>query len=122
MLQVARVAKSFGGRTLFSDVSWTVNDGDHVGLVGPNGAGKTTLLKIIAGDEPRDSGNVKLGKDVTLGYLPQEVARTTQGTILEHVLSGRPDITAARKRLETLESTRPLQRIRCTSKSRSSKN
>ena len=104
MLQVTRVAKSFGGRTLFSDVSWTVNDGERVGLVGPNGAGKTTLLKIIAGDEARDGGAVTLGKDVRLGYLPQEVTRATHGTILEHVLEGSAEIMQARRRLADVEA------------------
>ncbi|HSI05985.1 MAG: ABC-F family ATP-binding cassette domain-containing protein [Myxococcota bacterium] len=104
MLQVTRVAKSFGGRTLFSDVSWTVNDGERVGLVGPNGAGKTTLLKIISGEEPRDGGAVTLGKDVRLGYLPQEVTRATHGTILEHVLEGSAEIMQARRRLADVEA------------------
>ncbi len=104
MLQVSRVSKSFGGRTLFSDVSWTVNAGERVGLVGPNGAGKTTLLKIIAGDEPRDGGAITLGKGVSLGYLPQEITREAHGTILGHVLEGSSEVMTARRALAQVEA------------------
>ena len=104
MLQVTRVSKSFGGRELFRDVNWTVNAGERVGLVGPNGAGKTTLLKIIAGDEPRDGGAIVLGKDVRLGYLPQEVTREANGSILSHVLEGSAEVMQARRELEGVEA------------------
>lgn len=103
-MQVTRLEKRFGGRTLFQDIAWTVNANDRVGLIGPNGAGKTTLLKIIAGEEPHDGGAVTLGKDERLGYLPQEVTRERTGTVLEHVLGGRGDILAARKKLEQVEA------------------
>ena len=56
MLTLTGITKSFGGRTLFEDVSLQVNRGDRIGLVGPNGAGKTTLFTLILQSEQADAG------------------------------------------------------------------
>lgn len=72
MLQLDQLALHFGERTLFEDLSVTINKGERIGLVGPNGAGKSTLLKIIAGELNADSGKVKMGNADTVGYLPQD--------------------------------------------------
>src|SRR5689334_7617264 len=60
-----------GGDLLFSDVSFHVSPGDHVGLVGANGVGKTTLFRVIAGELPGDEGEAKVGG--RLAYMPQNV-------------------------------------------------
>ena len=83
---VSRLAYSHpGGDRLFSDVSFRMSPGDHVGLVGANGVGKTTLLRILAGELSPDEGEVSLGGVV--GYMAQDVgavddARTVRGLLL----------------------------------------
>ncbi|MEX1011583.1 MAG: ABC-F family ATP-binding cassette domain-containing protein [Balneolaceae bacterium] len=72
MLQLDSITLRFGERTLFQDVHCTINPGERVGLAGPNGAGKSTLMKIITGDFEPDSGEVLLGGNRTVGYLPQD--------------------------------------------------
>ncbi|MEZ5311232.1 MAG: ABC-F family ATP-binding cassette domain-containing protein [Microthrixaceae bacterium] len=88
MITVSGLAKSFGGRTLFEGVSFKLVPGRRVALVGGNGVGKTTLLEIIVGDQVPDSGEVHIGKDTRVGYLPQELTEQVDGTVLEEVLRG----------------------------------
>ncbi|MBC7677449.1 MAG: ABC-F family ATP-binding cassette domain-containing protein, partial [Pseudorhodobacter sp.] len=68
------VSLSFGGRTLFDDVTWRVGPGDRIGIVGGNGAAKSTLLKILVEQVHPDSGTVRVGQTVKVAYLSQEVA------------------------------------------------
>ena len=56
ILNAQGLSKRFGAVPLFQDLSFTVSDGDHIGLIGPNGAGKSTLLKVLAGEEDADGG------------------------------------------------------------------
>jgi ATP-binding cassette subfamily F protein uup len=72
LLTAESLTKSYGARPLFSNLSFALNDGDHVGLVGPNGSGKSTLLKILAGTEDPDSGARVVRKSVRIGYVPQD--------------------------------------------------
>jgi ATP-binding cassette subfamily F protein uup len=72
LLSSENLTKAYGARPLFENLSFTVFDGDHIGLVGPNGSGKSTLLKIIAGVEDADSGTRALRKGVRVGYVPQD--------------------------------------------------
>lgn len=72
MIQLSGLTKSFGERVLFDNVTWTVTDGDRVGLCGPNGAGKTTMLRILAGLDEPDRGQVVRPAALTVGYLPQD--------------------------------------------------
>ena len=72
LLTAELVSKSYGSRPLFENLSFTLDEGDHVGLVGPNGSGKSTLLKILAGVEDADSGSVALRKGIRVGYVPQD--------------------------------------------------
>ncbi|HYH08831.1 MAG TPA: ABC-F family ATP-binding cassette domain-containing protein [Thermoanaerobaculia bacterium] len=85
LLSCEALTKSFGSRPLFEDLSFTVSEGDHVGLVGPNGSGKSTLLKIIAGAEEPDSGTRALRKGVRVGYVPQDPV-FAPGKTVEEVL------------------------------------
>jgi ATPase subunit of ABC transporter with duplicated ATPase domains len=72
MISVSKVAKSFGGRTLFEDVSLQLNAGARYGLVGANGSGKTTFLKILAGDEPASEGSFTIATGARVGVLRQD--------------------------------------------------
>jgi ATP-binding cassette, subfamily F, member 3 len=83
MLTVSSITKSFGGRTLFADVSFPVNREDRIGLVGPNGAGKSTLFSLILGQDTPDEGSITFQRGVTVGYLPQESAPAGNETVLE---------------------------------------
>jgi ATP-binding cassette subfamily F protein 3 len=83
MLTLAEISKSFGSRTLFEDVSLSINQGERIALVGANGAGKTTLFSIILGEISPDHGSVVLDRHTTLGYLPQETAAIGEETVLQ---------------------------------------
>ncbi len=72
ILNAQGVSKRFGAVPLFENLSFTVSDGDRIGLIGPNGAGKSTLLKVLAGDEDADAGEVATRKRARIGYVRQE--------------------------------------------------
>jgi ATP-binding cassette, subfamily F, member 3 len=102
MIQLTGLTKSFGERVLLDDVTWTVADGDRVGLCGPNGAGKTTLLRMLAGFDEPDRGAVTKPTGLTVGYLPQDG--------IEH--SGRPLFDEAALAFEPLlEARAEIDRI-----------
>ena len=73
VLTIKGLTKSFGERTLFSNLSLEVAGGERIALLGDNGSGKTTLLKILLGEEETDAGKVRMGPTVKVGYLPQHV-------------------------------------------------
>ena len=72
VLEVTRLAKSFGNNRLFSDISFEIKRGEHVALIGDNGTGKTTLLKIINEMIPFDAGEISFGTNVHVAYYDQE--------------------------------------------------
>jgi ATP-binding cassette subfamily F protein uup len=72
ILNAQGLTKSFGAIPLFRELSFTVSDGDRIGLIGPNGAGKSTLLKVLAGDEDAEAGDVAIRKRAQIGYVEQE--------------------------------------------------
>lgn len=102
-LSINNITKSYGIETIIKDISFAINDGEKVGLVGSNGAGKTTLFKIIAGKLEKDSGQIFLGKDLTLGYLEQNVKSSSENTLLEEALLCFEDIIKLEKELRILE-------------------
>ncbi|MBP3317079.1 MAG: ABC-F family ATP-binding cassette domain-containing protein [Alistipes sp.] len=79
MISLDNLNVSYGGWTLFDNVSFLINDKDRIGLVGKNGAGKTTLLRIITGEQQPTEGAVTINGECSIGYLPQQmrVADTT---------------------------------------------
>ena len=79
MISLDNLTVSYGGWTLFDDISFLINPKDRIGLVGKDGAGKTTLLRLIVGEQEPTSGAVTRNGDCTIGYLPQQmkVADTT---------------------------------------------
>jgi ATP-binding cassette subfamily F protein 3 len=89
MLTVTSLSKSFGTRTLFSNLSFSMTAGDRLAVVGPNGSGKTTLLEILTGAIEYDSGSIHLQRGATMGYLEQEVAADSDKDLLGEVASAR---------------------------------
>ena len=71
VIEANHISKAFGDRVLIDDLSFKIPKGAIVGIIGPNGAGKTTLFKMIAGQEKPDSGEIRLGDTVDLGYVDQ---------------------------------------------------
>ena len=86
-LQVENISKSYGDRTLFSDISFNINEGDKIALVAPNGTGKSSLLKILAGVEHSDrGGEVKFMKDIRVAFLDQNMVFDPKRTIFEELI------------------------------------
>jgi ATP-binding cassette subfamily F protein 3 len=83
MITVNDISVQFGGTTLFSDVSFAINENDKIALMGKNGAGKSTLLKIIAGEAKPSTGNVSAPKDAVIAYLPQHLLTKDGATVME---------------------------------------
>jgi ABC transport system ATP-binding/permease protein len=72
LINVRSISKAFGADPLFQNVSFTVSEGDRIGLIGPNGSGKSTLLRILAGTESTDDGEIAVRKRIRLSYVEQE--------------------------------------------------
>ena len=83
MITVNDISVQFGGTTLFSDVSFAINENDKIALMGKNGAGKSTLLKIIAGQSKPSTGNISAPKEAIIAYLPQHLLTTDGATVME---------------------------------------
>src|SRR5215467_9144 len=86
MLQGQHLRKSYGAVTVISDVSFILNDHQHVGLTGPNGVGKSTLLRCLTGAEHLDAGTiVKSPPDLSIGYLTQSIGDLGERSVGEVV-------------------------------------
>lgn len=83
MISVDGLTVEFGGFTLFDDISFVINKKDRVALTGKNGAGKSTLLKILAGQQVPTHGTISIPKDITIGYLPQQMVLSDLNTVRE---------------------------------------
>ena len=103
VLSVQAVAKRFGERLIFSDVSFRLAHGDRVGLVGPNGVGKTTLLRIVAGFEPADAGNVALARGTRIGFLEQELLADAPGDVEQHARGAAAHLRELEAEMRALE-------------------
>lgn len=87
LLDVQHLTKSIGDLLLFEDISFSVAEGQHVGLIARNGAGKSTLLNIITGSEDYDGGSVVFRRDLRVGYLEQTSRFNPAATVLEACLA-----------------------------------
>ncbi|MEG2100537.1 ABC-F family ATP-binding cassette domain-containing protein [Flavobacterium sp. FlaQc-28] len=83
MITVNDISVQFGGTTLFSDVSFAINENDKIALMGKNGAGKSTLLKIISGQSKPSTGSISTPKDAVVAYLPQHLLTKDGSTVME---------------------------------------
>ena len=83
MISVDGIAVEFSGDTLFSNVSFVINENDKIALMGKNGAGKSTMMKIIAGVQKATKGNVRCPKEAVIAYLPQHLLTDDDCTVFE---------------------------------------
>ena len=104
MLQLTDLSLAFGGQELFHRLNWQLNRGDRVGLIGPNGAGKTTLFRLMMGQLEPDAGRVQCGREVSLGYLPQEGAPIGGRSLFEEARSALPELGAIQRELARLHA------------------
>ncbi|HEX6923963.1 MAG TPA: ABC-F family ATP-binding cassette domain-containing protein [Longimicrobiaceae bacterium] len=95
ILSLQNLSKSFGTRTLFNDVSLSIEEKEKVGFVGVNGSGKSTLFRIIAGLESPDRGAMAVRRGASIAYLPQEPDFAEGATIGSAVRSGHPEMEEA---------------------------
>jgi ATP-binding cassette subfamily F protein 3 len=85
VLEVHKLKKLFPDRTLFSDLSFTLNDDERLSIIGLNGVGKTTLLKMILGEEEKESGVISIANNLSIGYLPQEIAIRETTSLIDYM-------------------------------------
>jgi ATP-binding cassette subfamily F protein uup len=91
LLNAQEIKAAFGARPLFEGVSFTLEDGERIGLIGPNGAGKSTLLRILAGAAAPDEGQVARRRGLRVGHLEQVPRLTAGATVLATIMEGIPD-------------------------------
>jgi ATP-binding cassette subfamily F protein 3 len=121
LVDMNQVTRLHGGRTIFQNLQWTIQDREKIGLVGVNGVGKSTLLRTLAGIEPPDSGSIVLRRGARVAYLAQEYAGTPGRAVLDELLAVRTDlhqleaqIAAAEARMgdpEVSNDMRALERV-----------
>ncbi|GAB1430519.1 ABC-F family ATP-binding cassette domain-containing protein [Ignavibacteria bacterium] len=92
LFSAANLTKIINDIPLFENISFGMEEGEHIGLIGRNGVGKTTLLRILAGRDEPDGGNVAFNKEISREYLEQLPSFDRHSTALEAVLSGKPEI------------------------------
>ena len=104
MISVSSLEKAHGGRTLFRNVTFRLLPGRRIALVGGNGVGKTTILEIVVGHQQADAGDVHRTKDLSVGYLPQDLTDEVHDTVLAHVMAGAGDLAGMENELRSLEA------------------
>lgn len=102
MFSVEGLTVEFGGFTLFDNVTFVVDKKDRIALVGKNGAGKSTMLKIFAGLNEPTKGRVSMPKDVTIGYLPQQMQLSDERTVMEEASLAFDHIMQMEQQIERL--------------------
>ena len=102
MISLDNLTVSYGGWTLFDNISFLINPKDRIGLVGKNGAGKTTLLRIITGEQQPTSGAVTINGECTIGYLPQTMRVADTTTLVEETAKAFDEVLRLEAEIESL--------------------
>ncbi len=102
MINIHNLSVSFQGEYLFEKITFQLKAGDRVGLVGKNGAGKSTLLKIISGEQEYDGGQIAKDKELSIGFLKQDIDFTIGRTVLEESYEAFTEIKKLEKQLEEI--------------------
>jgi ATP-binding cassette subfamily F protein 3 len=103
LLSFDGVSAEYGATTVFSDLTFSLQPGQRLGVVGPNGAGKSTMLKLISGEIHPAAGKISKERRARIGMLDQFDADLTDNTVLEQTISARADLLELRHRLHQLE-------------------
>src|ERR1019366_8551846 len=94
VLMVRDLSKSFGTKKLWQNIGFFVKRGERIGIIGPNGSGKTTMLDVLLGHTPSDTGTVKWGANLSLGYYDQKLDDfDPDSTVLEEAAADREGVT-----------------------------
>ena len=103
LLDVQNVSKAFGAHVLFENISFSIGEGQHVGLIAKNGTGKTTLLSLLSGKESVDSGSIIYRKDIRVGFLEQQPKFDPEESVLDACFNhnGDPDKILKAKQILT---------------------
>ncbi|MEP7190873.1 MAG: ATP-binding cassette domain-containing protein, partial [Roseiflexaceae bacterium] len=101
---INNIARIHGGRTIFKSISWTIQDGEKIGLVGLNGVGKSTLLRTLASLEQPDAGAITLRRAARVAYLPQEYSGEPGRMVLDELLAAREDLSALEQGISAAEA------------------
>ncbi len=104
MLNAHNITVTFAGEDLFSGITFKLNPGDRIGLVGKNGAGKSTLLKVIAKEQYHSAGTLAFEKEISIGYLKQDIDFEGGKTVLEEAYSAFKEIKSIEKKLEKVNT------------------
>ena len=104
MISVDGLTVEFGGTTLFSDISFQINEKDRIALMGKNGAGKSTLLKILAGVRQPTRGKVTASKDCVIAYLPQHLMTEDGRTVFEEASQAFAHLQEMEKEIEAMNN------------------
>jgi len=104
MLNIHNLSVSFQGEYLFEGITFQLTPGNRVGLVGKNGAGKSTLLRIISGEQEYDEGQIAMDKEVTIGFLKQDIDFTKGRTVLEESYEAFTEIKKLEQQLEEINT------------------
>jgi ATP-binding cassette subfamily F protein 3 len=102
MITVNDISVQFGGTTLFSDVTFSINENDKIALMGKNGAGKSTLLKIISGQSKPSTGNISAPKEAIIAYLPQHLLTTDGATVVEEASKAFGEIFSMKSEIDEI--------------------
>ena len=103
VLSCKNICKSYGINTILKDITFSINEGDKVGIIGSNGEGKTTLFKILSKELSQDEGEVFIDKNKSLGYLAQHLALDSCNTIYDEMLSVFEDLQKLENKIKDLE-------------------
>ncbi len=102
MITVNDIAVEFGGTTLFSEVTFAINENDKIALMGKNGAGKSTLLKIVAGENKPTRGSISAPSDAVIAYLPQHLLTSDNCTVMEETSKAFADVLDMKKEIDEI--------------------
>ncbi len=104
LLTASALGLEFGSDEIFSNLTFTINQGDRIALVGVNGAGKTSLIRMLSDDLEPTSGKLIKSKNLRVGYLPQQISSFPKGSLLEAVCAGSGDAALALQREDELHT------------------
>ena len=106
-IDIQNLYKSFGDLSLLEDISFSVNEGQHIGLIAKNGSGKTTLLNILCGLDVPDQGNIVFRRGLKIGFLEQNPVFSSEMSVIDACLSKTGELADLISRYERISEVTP---------------